>query len=72
MTDQVVARFYFLPDRANEFLFEEDQLVSEVLLDTTEEALEYAMEFSDALENASFLINGSVIELVDFLIKDAE
>ena len=72
MTNEVVARFYFLPDRANEFLFEEGQLVSEILLDTTEEALAYAMEFSDALENASFLINGAVIELVDFLIKDAE
>ena len=72
MTDQVVARLYFLPDRAGEFLFEEGQLVSEILLDTTEEALEYAMEFSDALENASFLINGSVIELVDFLIREAE
>ena len=72
MTDQVVARFYFLPDRANEFLFEEGQLISEILLDTTEEALEYVMEFNDALENASFLVNGSVIELGDFLVEGAE
>ena len=72
MTDQVVARFHFLPDRANEFLFEEGQLISEILLDTTEEALEYVMEFNDALENASFLVNGSVIELGDFLVEGAE
>ena len=72
MTDQVIARFVFLPDRASEFVLEEGQVVSEVVLDTTEEALVYAMEFSDALENASFLVNGRVIELADFIIKEAE
>ena len=67
MTDQVVARFRFLPDRAGEFLFEEGQLISEVLLDSIEEARDYAIEFADALDGGNFLVNGHVIDLADFI-----
>ena len=67
MTEQIVARFRFVPDRANEFLFEEGQLISEILLDTVEETLEYAMEFGDALDGGAFLVNGRVVDLEDFI-----
>lgn len=67
MTDQVVARFIFHPEYASQFLFDEGQTVSELVLDSAEEVLDYVVQFEDALADASFLINGRVVELADFL-----
>lgn len=66
MTDQIVARFIFHPEYASQFLFDEGQTVSELVLDSAEEALDYVVQFEDALADASFLINGRVVELADF------
>ena len=66
MTDQIVARFIFHPEYASQFLFDEGQTVSELVLDSAEEALDYVVQFEDALVDASFLINGRVVELADF------
>lgn len=66
MTEQIVARFIFHPEHASQFLFEEGQTVSELLLDSADEALQYVLEFEEALVDANFLINGQVVELADF------
>jgi hypothetical protein len=66
MTEQIIARFTFKPDRAAEFLFDEGQLVSELQVDTVDEVMEYVMQFDDALLDASAIINGQVISLTDF------
>jgi hypothetical protein len=66
MTDQIIARFIFHPEYASQFLFDEGQTVSELVLDNAEEALDYVVQFEDALVDASFLINGRVVELADF------
>jgi hypothetical protein len=66
MTDQIIARFIFHPEYASQFLFDEGQTVSELVLDSAEEALDYVVQFEDALVDASFLINGRVVELADF------
>jgi len=67
MTDQIIARFIFHPEYASQFLFDEGQTVSELMLDSAEEVLDYVVQFEDALADASFLINGRVVELADFL-----
>lgn len=67
MTDQIVARFIFHPEYASQFLFDEGQTVSELVIDSPEEVLSYVMEFEDALSDATFLINGRVVKLADFI-----
>ena len=60
MTEPIVARFVFLPDRAGEFLFEEGQLVTEVQVDTIEEVMEYSYQFNDALEDAVVYMHAGI------------
>jgi len=67
MTDQIIARFIFHPEYASQFLFDEGQTVSELTIDSAEEVLDYVVQFEDALADASFLINGRVVKLADFL-----
>ncbi len=67
MTDQIVARFIFHPEYASQFLFDEGQTVSELVIDSPEEVLDYVIQFEDALSDATFLINGRVVELSDFI-----
>jgi hypothetical protein len=67
MTDQSVARFIFHPEYASQFLFDEGQTVSELVIDSPEEVLSYVMEFEDALVDATFLISGRVVKLADFI-----
>ena len=66
MTESIIARFTFHPDRAGEFLFDEGQTVSELQVDTVDEVMEYVHQFDDALIDATALINGKVISLADF------
>lgn len=66
MTESIIARFTFHPDRAAEFLFDEGQTVSELQLDTVEEVMDFVHSFDDALIDASALVNGQVVSLVDF------
>jgi len=67
MTEHIIARFVFHPDHASQFLFEEGKTVSELQLDSIEETLDYVTQFEHALVDASFLINGRVVELSDFM-----
>lgn len=66
MTEQIIARFTFKPDRAAEFLFDEEQTVSELQVDTIDEVMDYVLQFDDALTDASAIVNGQVISLTDF------
>ncbi len=66
MTEQIIARFTFKPDRAAEFLFDEGQIVSELQVDTIDEVMDYVLQFDDALSDASAIVNGQVISLTDF------
>ena len=73
MTEQIIARFTFKPDRAAEFLFDEGQFVSELQVDTIEEVMDYVLQFDDALVDASAIVNGQVINLTDFpMVSDSE
>jgi len=66
MTEQIIARFTFKPDRAQEFLFDEGQLVSELQVDSIDEVMDFVLQFDDALADASAIVNGQVISLTDF------
>ena len=66
MTEQIIARFTFKPDRAAEFLFDEGQIVSELQVDSIDEVMDYVLQFDDALTDASAIVNGQVISLTDF------
>ena len=72
MTETIIARFTFKPDRAGEFLFEEDQTVTEFQVDTVEEVMAFVHEFDDALLDASALVNHQVISLGDFTTSEGE
>ena len=73
MTEQIIARFTFKPDRAAEFLFDEGQQVSELQVDTIDEVMDYVLQFDDALIDASAIVNGQVVSLTDFpTVSDSE
>lgn len=72
MTEQIIARFTFKPDRAQEFLFDEGQTVSELQVDTIDEVMDYVLQFDDALADASAIVNGKVISLTDFPTVSAD
>lgn len=72
MTETIIARFTFKADRAAEFLFDEDQLVSELQVDTIDEVMDFVFQFDDALADASAIVNGQVISLTDFPTVSAD
>ena len=75
-TDETIsARFSFRPDRAEEFLEEKDendnwvyngQTVTERDYESVEELMTDVNAFSDALLDVNAIINGQVINLVDY------
>jgi hypothetical protein len=65
MTETIIARFSFKPDRASEFL-DGEQLVTQLEIDSIDEVMDYAHQFGDALLDASAIINGQVVSLSDF------
>lgn len=65
MTDTVVTRFTFAPERAAEFS-DDGREVVEMALDSIEEVQEYAEQFKDALLDVSAIVNGQVVSLSDF------
>ena len=65
----VIARYTFLPDRAEEFSAEGTQVV-EMALETVEEVYEFASEFRDALIDVTVLVNGQVVSLSDFATEN--
>ena len=74
-SDPVVARFTFLPDRAEEFLADKDEngdlvyngrLVTQIDCDNIEEVMEYVTQFGDAIVDANAIINGQVVNLSDY------
>ena len=72
MTEQIIARFTFKPDRAAEFLFDEGQIVSELQVESIDEVMDYVIQFDDALVDASAIVNGQVISLTDFPTVSAD
>ena len=73
MSDPIIARFQFNPDRAHEFLEVVDHdgdeyqpTVTELQVDDIEEVMEYVRQFDDALIDCNAIINGKVINLSDF------
>lgn len=65
MTDTVVTRFTFLPERAVEFS-DDGREVVEMALDSIEEVQEFTEQFKDALLDVTAIVNGQVISLSDF------
>ena len=65
MTDTVIARFTFLPERAVEFS-DDGREVVEMALDSIEEVQEFTEQFKDALLDVTAIVNGQVISLSDF------
>lgn len=64
MTNQVVARFTFAADRADEFSAD-GNVVVEQLLDSIDEVILFCDEFGDAIEDVSCIVNGKVVSLSD-------
>lgn len=71
MSDPIIARFTFKPDRAEEFL-EAGRLVTQIESDDIEEIMDYALQFSDALLDANAIVNGQVITLSDYSYEEEE
>ncbi len=65
MTDVVITRFTFIPERAAEFS-DDGREVVEMALDSIDEVQEYAEQFKDALLDVSAIVNGQVVSLSDF------
>lgn len=65
MTDTVITRFTFLPERAAEFS-DDGREVVEMALDSVDEVQEFTEQFKDALLDVTAIINGQVISLSDF------
>lgn len=66
-TDEMItARFTFRPERAGEFLEEPGRLVTQMEFDTVDEIMEVVHQFDDALVDVNAIINGKVVNLVDF------
>lgn len=62
----ITARFTFRPDRAAEFLDEPGRLVTQMDFETVDEVMEVVNQFQDALVDVNAIINGRVVNLVDF------
>ena len=65
MSDTVIARFTFKPDRAREFSENGNQVV-EMELDSIDEVTEFCEEFETAIIDVQALIDGRVVSLPDF------
>ena len=65
IADPIVARFTFTPDRASDFL-DEGQLVTQIDCIDIDEVMEYVNQFGDAIQEASALVNGKVVNLSDY------
>ena len=65
MPDPIVARFTFKSDRASEFL-DDGQLVTQLEVDDIDEVMDYVHQFDDALVDCNAIINGQVVNLVDY------
>lgn len=65
MTDTVITRFTFVPERAAEFSDDGRQVV-EIALDSVEEVQEFTEQFKDALLDVTAIVNGQVVSLSDF------
>lgn len=61
----IVARFTFKPDRASDFL-DDGRLVTQLPFFTIEEVMEQALEFADAIDDVSAIVEGQVINLSDY------
>jgi len=66
----ITARFTFHPERAAEFLQEPGRLVTQMDFETVEEIMEIIQQFDDALVDVNAIINGQVVNLVDFAEED--
>ena len=62
----ITARFTFRPDRAAEFLDEPGRLVTQMEFESVDEIMEIIHQFDDALVDVNAIINGQVVNLVDF------
>ena len=64
--EMITARFTFRPERAGEFLEEPGRLVTQMEFETVDEIMEVVHQFDDALVDVNAIINGKVVNLVDF------
>ena len=64
--EMITARFTFRPERAGEFLEEPGRLVTQMEFETIDEIMEIIRQFDDALVDVNAIINGQVVNLVDF------
>ena len=64
--EMITARFTFRPERAGEFLEEPGRLVTQMEFETVDEIMEVVHQFDDALVDVNAIINGKVVNLIDF------
>ena len=64
-TPAIVARFEFLPERAEEFS-DTGRSIVEMAFDSIEEVKGFSEEFKDALTEVTVLINNQVVVLSDY------
>ena len=69
MTNSVITRFTFIPERAAEFS-DDGREVVEMVLESIDEVREFSEQFSDALLDVSAIVNGQVVSLSDFVSLD--
>ncbi len=69
MTNSVITRFTFIPERAAEFS-DDGREVVEMVLESIDEVREFSEQFSDALLDVSAIVNGQVVSLSDFASLD--
>lgn len=62
----ITARFTFRPERAADFLEEPGRLVTQLDFESIEAVMEAVSEFQDALVDVNAIINGQVVNLIDF------
>tara|TARA_B100000035_G_scaffold315377_1_gene335615 strand:+ start:585 stop:806 length:222 start_codon:yes stop_codon:yes gene_type:complete len=62
VSDPIVARFTFRPERAQEFL-EDDQTVTQMEFDSIDEVISCTEDFRDALLDVVAIVNGQVVTL---------
>ena len=73
--DTVILRLTFRPDSVSDFLFEDDVITGQLVVErndyTLDEAYDFIREFSSCLTDAQILVNRTnVVSLQDFLQDD--
>lgn len=62
MSQQVIARFQFMPERAEDFVLHGAEFL-ELQFEDVSEVIEYCESFGDAILDCTAFVNGQVVSL---------